>query len=339
MKKGPILALIFLGTAAAIGTHSLWKEAVAPWQARVGQIFGLARAEQLLGYLEADTVLVAAPVPGRLATRSVERGVPVAKGAPLFALDRSEIDATAARLSAQISAAEARLANARTGKRPEEQAVTQAQIDEARAAVDLAEKDLDRQRELQKSSAAARSLFDQATAKMAETRARLASLEAQEKVGTLPARPAEIAALEADLAAARAALAETEARRDQMAPSSPSAGTVEDTFYDAGEWVPAGTPVLSLLPEGGLKLRFFLPETQFASLTVGDMVGFTCDGCRQGLTARVIRIASKAEFTPPVIYSTGARAKLVYLVEALPTGTTDMKPGLPVEVTLKDARP
>ena len=28
-----------------------------------------------------------------------------------------------------------------------------------------------------------------------------------------------------------------------------------------GEWVPAGSPVLSLLPAGSLKLRFYIPES------------------------------------------------------------------------------
>jgi HlyD family secretion protein len=339
MSKGPLLLAILIGTAVAVGTRSYWREPLAPYLASLERTFGLAHREDLLGYMEADTTLVAAPAPGRLLLRSVRRGDHVEPGTPLFSLDLTEIDATIARLTAQISAAEARLANARTGKRPQEQDVVRAQQDEARATLELAEKELVRQRELQRSNASARNLFDQATAQVAQQKARLSALEAQEKAGDLPARPGELDALEADLAAARAARAETVARRAQMMPASPVSGQIEDTFYDAGEWVPAGSPVLSIVPDDALKLRFFLPEAKLADVTVGARLTFSCDGCRTDLTARIERIASKAEYTPPVIYSTGARAKLVFLVEAVPLEKTGLKPGLPVEVRLAGARP
>jgi HlyD family secretion protein len=50
-------------------------------------------------------------------------------------------------------------------------------------------------------------------------------------------------------------------------------------------------------------------------------------------------ISTRAEFTPPVIYSRENRAKLVFLVEARPpTPATVLRPGLPVEVTLGATR-
>ena len=48
--------------------------------------------------------------------------------------------------------------------------------------------------------------------------------------------------------------------------------------------------------------------------------------------AVISRIASDAEFTPPVIYSADERDKLVFEVEArLPAGS-NLRPGLPVDV-------
>ena len=183
-------------------------------------------------------------------------------------------------------------------------------------------------------SVAARATFDQAVSQVAQLKAKIAALDAQEKVGDLAARDQEIAALAAERDAARAQLAETEHRRVDMTPVAPVSGRIEETFYDVGEWVPAGLPVLSLIGDGALKLRFFVPETQVAGVKPGERVAFTCDGCPSGLTATVERVASKAEYTPPVIYSTGARAKLVFLVEARPdTAGAALPPGLPVEVS------
>ncbi|MBK9010349.1 biotin/lipoyl-binding protein [Novosphingobium sp.] len=60
-----------------------------------------------LGYVEAETLYVAAPVSGRLAARPVERGASVAAGAQLFALDPESSDAETARAAAEVAAAEA----------------------------------------------------------------------------------------------------------------------------------------------------------------------------------------------------------------------------------------
>ena len=62
--------------------------------------------------------------------------------------------------------------------------------------------------------------------------------------------------------------------------------------------------------------------------------GVSCDGCASGLTARVSFIAKQSEFTPPVIYSLEERAKLVFLIEALPDKPSEFRVGQPVDVTL-----
>ena len=108
---------------------------------------------------------------------------------------------------------------------------------------------------------------------------------------------------------------------------------VEQTFYNPGEWVPANSPVVSVLPDGKRKLRFYVPQDKVAGLKPGMSVTFSCDGCGDPRQAKISYIAPRAEFTPPVIYSERARAKLVFLVEAaLPASDKPLPPGLPVEV-------
>jgi HlyD family secretion protein len=71
----------------------------------------------------------------------------------------------------------------------------------------------------------------------------------------------------------------------------------------------------------------------------GDAATVTCDGCGDPIPVRVDFVAPEAEYTPPVIYSRENRAKLVFLVEARPQAATPvLRPGLPVEVRLADAR-
>jgi HlyD family secretion protein len=98
--------------------------------------------------------------------------------------------------------------------------------------------------------------------------------------------------------------------------------------------VAAGQPVVSLLSPDRIKLRFFVPETAVTLARPGTEVSFTCDGCKAEMKAVITYAATQAEFTPPVIYSQGARAKLVFLVEARPVAdAAELHPGLPIEIT------
>jgi len=133
---------------------------------------------------------------------------------------------------------------------------------------------------------------------------------------------------------ARTALRQAERRLVEMAPKAPADATVEDTMGLAGDFITAGTPVVSLLPPDKIKLRFFVPEPALAAAQVNRIVRFRCDACPAGLRARIVYVSPRAEYTPPVIYSVGSREKLVYMVEAVPIDPpVRLKPGQPADVS------
>jgi HlyD family secretion protein len=122
-------------------------------------------------------------------------------------------------------------------------------------------------------------------------------------------------------------------RLSDLSPHSPADAVAEDVFFKPGEWVAAGQPVVSLLEPSGVTIRFFLPQAAIARAPPGTTIRFHCDGCSGVKTATISYVASEPEFTPPVIYSEGARAKLVYLVEAKPAAADgELRPGMPVSV-------
>ena len=133
---------------------------------------------------------------------------------------------------------------------------------------------------------------------------------------------------------AQARLNSAQTRLSRRSIFSPVDGTVQQIYFRPGEMVPASRPVLSLLPPGNIKVRFYVPEALLPTLAYGDAVKVTCDGCADNLTARISFIARQSEFTPPVIYSLEERAKLVFLIEALPEKPGDLRVGQPVSVTL-----
>jgi HlyD family secretion protein len=169
-------------------------------------------------------------------------------------------------------------------------------------------------------------------AQVEELRARAASLAAKERAGDLAARDSEITAAAALIEQSQANLARARSRLTDLMPIAPEDALVENTFFNVGEWVPVGSPVVSLLPDFGVKLRFFVSELDVARAKVGAQVHFTCDGCPPDLLATITYVSSRAEYTPPVIYSQGARARLVFLMEARPDPTVLLHPGLPVAV-------
>ena len=139
---------------------------------------------------------------------------------------------------------------------------------------------------------------------------------------------------EASLRQAKANLEWSQTRLARRNAYSPGEATVEQIYYRPGETVPAGRPVVALLPPANLKFRFFAPQAVLPEIKYGQTVGVSCDGCEKGLTAKVSFIARSAEFTPPVIYSQEERAKLVFLIEARPEHPEKFRVGQPVTVTL-----
>src|SRR5262249_51882076 len=134
---------------------------------------------------------------------------------------------------------------------------------------------------------------------------------------------------EAALRQAKANLEWSQTRMARRNAYSPSEATVEQIYYRPGETVPAGRPVVALLPPGNLKFRFFAPQAVLPEIQYGQTIGVSCDGCEKGLTAKVSFISRSVEFTPPVIYSLEERAKLVFLIEARPEHPEKFRVGQP----------
>ncbi len=290
----------------------------------------------LQGYVEGEFVRVAAPFAGTLQKLTVTRGAAVDVGAPVFALERENEVAARRQAEQQLQAAEARLANLKTGKRPPEVEAVAEQMRQAMAARDLSIANLRRTEKLFAEGFVSAAALDDARTQVKRDEAQVAQFQASVASAKLPARSDEIRAAEADARAARDVLAQADWRLGQRAIVAPAAGRVNDTYYVVGDWVPAGSPVASVLPPGNVKIRFYVAEAVLGRLKPGQSVTVGCDGCVAPVPATIVFIADRAEFTPPVLYSKENRAKLVYLVEARPApqDASKLHPGQPVDVTL-----
>ncbi|HKX64036.1 MAG TPA: HlyD family efflux transporter periplasmic adaptor subunit [Rhizomicrobium sp.] len=246
-----------------------------------------------LGYGEGDTAYISAPQPGWVTVLKVERGALVRRGDLLFVLDSVYEQAGAQQ-------AVANLAQARAG------------LTQEIANLAYAKTTLDRQNRLARDNAGTPTQRDLALSNYRQSEARIAQLRSQ------------IAQMEAGLTSARYGLGQ----RDIVAQTE---GRVQDIYFREGEYVPAATPVVAVLPPKNVFVRFFVPEPDLPRIKLGGTVRITCDGCK-AMDAKVTFLAAREEFTQPVIFSQGNREKLVFKAEArLPQGL-DLHPGQPVEV-------
>jgi HlyD family secretion protein len=287
------------------------------------------------GYVEGEFVYMASSQAGQLVSLSVQRGQTVASGTLLFTLE-SQNEADALQQAArQLEAAQAQLSDLLTGKRPPEVAVNEAQLAQARSDAERLSLQRQRDQEQYQAGGIAKGQLDDSREQALSAEAHVRELEAQVEVAHLPGRREQIRAQEALVEADRAALAQAQWKLDQKQVHALRAGLVFDTMYRSGEWVPAGSPVVRMLPPENIKVRFFVPEAVLGSLQPGRAVVLHCDGCAAAIPAVVSYASVQAEYTPTNIYSNDTRQKLVFMVEARPRPSDAVKlhPGQPVQVS------
>ncbi len=279
----------------------------------------------LTGYIQADTLYLAAPTSGPVARVLVARGQRVDAGTPLFVMDIRVLSAGKAQGQARLAEAKAQfdqqvmaLARAR--------ALGVSASGQARNALDDLARD---------EAAATQSPGSVSGRQIDAARAAATTAVAQREAADLDAKSvaSQIEASKALQRQQAAALAQTQVQLDQLSVTAPAAGRIEAVLFQSGEWAPANQPIVALIADAKVKVRFYVSQTDLGRYSIGQRVNFRCDGCAPDLSAQIDYVSSRPEFTPPVIYSLKMRAKLVFMVEARPDRPETLSPGQPVDVT------
>ncbi|RWM16721.1 MAG: HlyD family efflux transporter periplasmic adaptor subunit [Mesorhizobium sp.] len=290
-----------------------------------------------VGYVEGDYVLLAPIEVAQVETISVKRGDRVEPGTPVVTLESADAKIAVAQAEAALAQAQAQLADLQVGKRPEEIEVLKAQVEMAKAQAADAKRRYTRASDLFKRGTGTQADYDTASATLEIANAQLGQAQANLAVGGLPARPETIKAADNQVRQAQSALEQARWRLSKRLLAAPSPGRINDVIRYPGDTAGPTAPVISILPDGAVKLSVYVPESAFSSVEVGTLLNVNCDGCGPDLKARVSYVSPDPEFTPPVIYSLETRQKLVYLVEARPEGDASaLQPGQIVDVELAD---
>ena len=302
------------------------------WVAAALAALGLGPTEAPVfnGYMEADYIYVAPLTAGRIVSIGAEEGAEVRQGQVLVTLEQSAQAAGVRAAEAGVAQAEANLDNLSTGGRQDEIAVIAASLHKAEADRDLATATFARTQQLAGQGQVSQAKVDQDRAGLASAAAAVEQLAAQLQVAKLPARDAQRVAAEAALVMAKAGAEGARIALADRVLRAPVTGLLDRRFYQPGEVAATGAPVLSIFQPERIKVIFYVPEAARADIRLGDVLQMGCDGCAEGLTARVIKLALEPQYTPPILYSRDERGRLVFGVEAQVKDAKGLLPGQPV---------
>ena len=267
-----------------------------------------------------------------------------------------------AQAEAAARQAQARLAELEAGSRPEEIATAEAAVERARADAVRWESEFDRISRLHEEGVVAAQLLDSVRSsrdmareqlrsagqqlslvregprqeQIEQARAALQQARAHFALVQAGPRKEQIAQARARLEQSRQALAAAETRLSYTIVASPLSGVVLSENIEPGEFVSAGTPVVTVAELANVWLRAFINETDLGRVKVGQTARITADTYPgKSYEGRVSFLSSQAEFTPRNVQTQQERVKLVYRVKIdLPNPDQELKPGMPADAEI-----
>lgn len=271
------------------------------------------------GTLEARTVNVGSLVGGRVTRVLVDEGSPVAAGQVLVTLETETTDHQIAEQRAAIEAANAQLAKALAGPRPEE-------IAKAEAVATNDEIDRRRLERLYRAGIAAKAQLDDATTKAKASAEDLRIL----KKGT---RKEDIDAARAELLQQQRRLEMLMKQRAEAVVTSSVTGVVQSMGLRPGDLVAPNQPVAEVLESSQLWVRVFVPETELGLIRVGQPVRVRVDTFPdQWFRGHIAAISSQGEYTPRNVQTRAQRAEQVFGVKVLVDPDPKLKAGMAADV-------
>ncbi|MCF8054466.1 MAG: efflux RND transporter periplasmic adaptor subunit [Deltaproteobacteria bacterium] len=316
-----------------------------------GYVFYGQRASEEVSYsgtVEATSAALSFQLGGQVVAVDFHEGQQVEKGRVLARLDQREIDflieqananreraskrseqtqmaLTVARrvipeelerANAELSAAEMRLANAKSeeGRFLElynEGLIATREMDQVKLNHDLA-----------------KTRFAEAQARVNQAQSNLEKVNISEK---------EMQESQAALRQMEAALAQTQLKKEYATLYAPFKGTILKKALERGEMVAAGREVANLADLSRVEVKIYVEETRIGKVMHSAPAEVVVDSFPEKKFSGVVSfISSEAEFTPKTIQTPTERVKLVYLVKVLldnPLG--ELKPGMLADVYLR----
>ncbi|MEA2327111.1 MAG: rane fusion protein YbhG [Thermoanaerobaculia bacterium] len=275
----------------------------------------------LSGTLEARTVNVGSLVGGRVTKTLVDEGMHVNAGQLLVTLETETIDRQVGEQSAAIAAAQAALAKALAGPRPEE-------ISKAASIASNAEMERHRQERLYRDGIVAKGIAEDAATKAKTSADDLRILQK----GT---RKEDIDAVRAEVEAQQRKLETLMKQRAETNVVSTVNGIVQSFGLRTGDIVAPNQTVAEILELSQLWVRVYVPETELGLIAVGQTVRVHVDTYpNETFAGHIASVSSQGEYTPRNVQTRAQRAEQVFGVKVLVDPNPKLKAGMAASVDL-----
>jgi len=227
-------------------------------------------AQQALGTLERDRIVLKATANEIIVEQPVPEGTMVAAGTLLVQLDDRRQQAAVAQARAQLGQAEAHLEELRNGARPEDIAASSARVAGARANLVEARANYQRTQSLVKQRLAAQASLDTALAARDAAEATLESAEEELLRLTNGTRKEQLDQAAAQVQAAAAHLELEKHNLRELSIVATRDAYLDSLPWHVGERLTTGTTVALLLAQERPYARVYVPEPWRTRLRVGD---------------------------------------------------------------------
>lgn len=322
MVRKSLAGLILI--LAATGAAGLW------WLYRDAP--GHPGRIELFGNVDVRQVDLSFRVPGRLAEVMADEGDVVAPGDVVARIEPEDFEDAIALAGAELAVQQALLDALVAGTRPEEIARAEAEVEQARAALDFAQVTFERQRTLAERNIASHQLHDEAKLQVDVAVAGLREAEQALLLLQEGPRDEDIRAARAQRDALAVALQIAQRRLTDTRLIAPSEGHVLTRIRESGAVIAAGEPIFTLSLRSPVWVRTYVDEPDLGHVRPGMSVTVTTDsgGSYEG---RVGFISPVAEFTPRTVQTRELRTSLVYRLRVIVENADEgLRQGMPVTV-------
>jgi HlyD family secretion protein len=293
------------------------------------------------GTIMATEVNVAPEVAGSVKEVLVNEGAKIAQGDPVVRLDTAALDLQVQQAKAALALAEAKLAEAQAGARPDQIRQSDQLAAQARADQEGAQKSYNTIKQLYDQGAATKTQLDAVTTQLDAATAKAKAAQAQADLVRQGSTAEQIKQLEAAVAQAKATADLVQLNQSKTTVKAPISGVVLHRLVEPGALVAPGAAVATLANLDDLWLRVYVPENQLDKVKLGQTVSVMVDAFpKRTFQSEVIQISDKAEYTPRNVQTKEERVSTVYAVKLkLKEGLGgELKPGMPADVTFPAAR-
>jgi membrane fusion protein (multidrug efflux system) len=232
-------------------------------------------------YLSADNVTVSPKVAGYVIALNVQDNQPVRQGDVVARIDPRDYQTAVDSAAADLQSAEANAANIEALLTEQQSAIAQADaaVEADQAAVAFAGQEVQRYGALARTGVGSTQRSQQAQADLAQKRAVLerdqaAAQAARAHTGVLQTQRRQA---DATIAARKAALAQARINLEQTNIVAPIDGVVGDRSIREGQFVQAGSKLMSVVPTDHVYLVANFKETQTGRMEAGQPVSIELD--------------------------------------------------------------